>query len=118
MGRPSRGVRAQLPPQRSTQPDSNPSSTIQLLFKCQEEAGLRPGSGIGYLEHLEGLTHFLETCLSTQAFGFKVSHEVDFPDFTLSYLRNEESPFEIELTLNKGRAEPYTHGTGERSHDP
>lgn len=39
-------------------------------------------------------------------------HRVDFPDFELVYLRNEESGFELELTLNKGRTEPYTHGTG------
>jgi len=40
------------------------------------------------------------------------SHRLDFPDFGLVYLRNAESDFEIELTLNKGRQEPYTHGTG------
>ena len=40
------------------------------------------------------------------------SHRLDFPDFALVYLRNEENDVEIELTLNKGRAEPYTHGTG------
>ncbi len=46
------------------------------------------------------------------AFGFTESHQLDFPDFTLSYLRNPENDVEIELTLNKGRTEPYTHGTG------
>jgi lactoylglutathione lyase len=40
------------------------------------------------------------------------SHRVDFPDFALVYLKNAENDFEIELTLNKGRTEPYTHGTG------
>lgn len=40
------------------------------------------------------------------------SHTLDFPDFALVYLRNAENDAEIELTLNKGRAEPYTHGTG------
>jgi lactoylglutathione lyase len=44
--------------------------------------------------------------------GLKESHRVDFPDFALVYLRNPENDFEIELTLNKGRTEPYTHGTG------
>jgi lactoylglutathione lyase len=39
-------------------------------------------------------------------------HRVDFPDFALVYLRNDETGFELELTLNKGRTEPYTHGTG------
>ena len=40
------------------------------------------------------------------------SHRLDFPEFTLLYLRGKDSDFEIELTLNKGREEPYTHGTG------
>lgn len=40
------------------------------------------------------------------------SHRLDFPDFALVYLRGRHSDFEIELTLNKGRTEPYTHGSG------
>ncbi len=40
------------------------------------------------------------------------AHRLDFPDFALVYLKNAENDVEIELTLNKGRAEPYTHGTG------
>lgn len=40
------------------------------------------------------------------------SHTLDFPDFTLVYLRGARHDMEIELTLNKGRAEPYTHGDG------
>lgn len=40
------------------------------------------------------------------------AHTLDFPDFTLVYLRNDENDAEIELTLNKGRTEPYTHGDG------
>ena len=40
------------------------------------------------------------------------AHRLDFPDFALVYLRNRENDFELELTLNKGRAEAYTHGTG------
>ncbi len=47
-----------------------------------------------------------------KAFGLRVADRFDFDDFTLVYLRNEESDFEIELTLNKGRREPYTHGDG------
>ena len=45
------------------------------------------------------------------AFGLEESHRLDFPTFTLVYLREPESGFEIELTLNKGQTEPYTHGT-------
>ena len=44
--------------------------------------------------------------------GLKPAHTLDFPDFTLVYLRNDENDVELELTLNKGRTEPYTHGTG------
>jgi lactoylglutathione lyase len=44
--------------------------------------------------------------------GLREAHRLDFPDFALVYLRNEENDMEIELTLNKGRVDPYTHGTG------
>ena len=47
-----------------------------------------------------------------KAFGLEVADRLDFPDFTLVYLSNPESPFEIELTVNKGRAEPYELGSG------
>jgi lactoylglutathione lyase len=46
------------------------------------------------------------------AFGMSESHRLDFPSFTLVYLRDPESGAEIELTLNKGTDTPYTHGTG------
>jgi lactoylglutathione lyase len=45
-------------------------------------------------------------------FGMTPSHTLDFPDFALVYLRNDEDDAEIELTYNKGRTEAYTHGTG------
>ena len=44
--------------------------------------------------------------------GMREAHHLDFPDFALVYLRNADNDFEIELTLNKGREEAYTHGTG------
>ncbi|MBV2180846.1 MAG: VOC family protein [Castellaniella sp.] len=43
-------------------------------------------------------------------FGFQEIHRLDFPSFTLVYLRNADTPFEIELTLNKDQSEPYDHG--------
>lgn len=46
------------------------------------------------------------------AFAFDISHRLDFPEFSLVYLRNDETDAELELTWNKGRAEPYTHGDG------
>ena len=47
-----------------------------------------------------------------RAFGMKIADRFDFDDFTLVYLRNPENDFEIELTVNKGRREPYQHGDG------
>lgn len=44
--------------------------------------------------------------------GLRETHRLDFPDFALVYLKNADNDFEIELTLNKGRTEAYTHGTG------
>ena len=48
----------------------------------------------------------------TGALGLKVYEQFEFDDFTLVYLRNEENEFELELTLNKGRTEPYRQGDG------
>ena len=45
------------------------------------------------------------------ALGLEVADRFDFDDFVLVYLRNEESEFELELTLNKDTTEPYDHGT-------
>ncbi|WP_151719717.1 VOC family protein [Gemmobacter serpentinus] len=47
-----------------------------------------------------------------RAFGLKVAERLDFDDFTLVYLSNAESGFELELTINKGRLDPYEPGTG------
>ncbi len=47
-----------------------------------------------------------------KAFGLKIADRFDFDDFALVYLRNTENDFEIELTLNRGRRDPYTHGDG------
>ena len=46
------------------------------------------------------------------AFGLTIADRLDFPDFTLVYLSNSESEFELELTINKSQAEPYELGTG------
>ncbi|EEX13659.1 VOC family protein [Salipiger thiooxidans] len=47
-----------------------------------------------------------------RAFGLEVADRLDFPDFTLVYLSNDESGFELELTVNKDRTEPYDLGDG------
>lgn len=46
------------------------------------------------------------------AFGLKVAERLDFDSFTLVYLANAETGFELELTINKGREEPYELGNG------
>jgi len=46
------------------------------------------------------------------AFGLGVAGRFDFETFTLIYLSNGESDFELELTVNKGRTERYPLGEG------
>lgn len=52
------------------------------------------------------------TTFYREAFGLEVADRLDFDDFTLVYLSNAESGFEVELTVNKGRTEPYDLGDG------
>jgi lactoylglutathione lyase len=47
-----------------------------------------------------------------QAFGLSVADRFGFDGFTLVYLRNAEADFELELTINHDRAEPYALGDG------
>ncbi|MEI6459423.1 MAG: VOC family protein [Pseudomonadota bacterium] len=46
------------------------------------------------------------------AFGLAVAQRYAYDSFTLVYLRNPENDFEVELTINHGQAEPYSHGSG------
>ncbi len=46
------------------------------------------------------------------AFGLEVADRFAFEKFTLVYLRDAESKFEVELTINQGRTEPYDLGDG------
>jgi len=47
-----------------------------------------------------------------QAFGLETAERIDFDAFTLIYLRNDETDFELELTVNKDRSTPYELGDG------
>lgn len=47
-----------------------------------------------------------------EAFGLEVADRIDFDSFTLIYMSNAEAAFELELTVNKGRTEPYALGDG------
>ena len=46
-----------------------------------------------------------------RAFGLRVVERFRFDGFTLVYLANDETPFELELTINDGH-EPYVLGDG------
>lgn len=48
----------------------------------------------------------------SRAFGLNVADPLDFDSFTLIYMSNAESSFELELTVNKGRSESYDLGDG------
>ena len=47
-----------------------------------------------------------------RAFGLEVADHLKFADFALIYLRHPSSPFEVELTVNFDRKEPYALGDG------
>jgi Lactoylglutathione lyase and related lyases len=47
-----------------------------------------------------------------KAFGLKVADRVPFDGFTLIYMSNPETGFELELTVNAGRTEAYNLGDG------
>ena len=44
--------------------------------------------------------------------GLEVADRLAFDGFILLYLRNPSSTFELELTVNHGRTEPYALGDG------
>ncbi|WP_312363313.1 VOC family protein [Ensifer sp.] len=46
------------------------------------------------------------------AFALEIAERLDFDTFTLIYLANEETEFELELTVNRERTEPYALGDG------
>lgn len=47
-----------------------------------------------------------------RAFGLEIATRMGFDNFTLVYLKSPEDDFELELTVNHDRAEPYTMGDG------
>ena len=47
-----------------------------------------------------------------RAFGMEIADRFAFDGFTLVYLRSPEDDFELELTINHDRTEPYSHGQG------
>jgi lactoylglutathione lyase len=47
-----------------------------------------------------------------RAFGLEVADRYPKDGFTIVYLRNPKSPFELELTVNGKRDKPYDKGDG------
>ena len=47
-----------------------------------------------------------------RAFGLRVADRLAFDSFTLVYMCHDETDFELELTINAGRTEPYVLGDG------
>jgi len=47
-----------------------------------------------------------------RAFGLEIVNRLEFADFTLVYMAHELDGFELELTINHGRTEPYELGDG------
>jgi lactoylglutathione lyase len=47
-----------------------------------------------------------------EAFGLREVGRYRFDSFTLLYMRDEQTTFELELTSNHGREEPYDVGDG------
>lgn len=47
-----------------------------------------------------------------QTLELKVKNQYVFDDFTLTYLGNDSSDFELELTYNHNINQEYTHGDG------
>ena len=48
----------------------------------------------------------------SKAFGLSIADRLDFDSFTLIYLSNSESNFELELTVNKDQKTAYDLGDG------
>lgn len=48
----------------------------------------------------------------SRAFALEISDRLDFEDFRITFLVNRQTGYELELTLNKGRTEPYELGDG------
>jgi lactoylglutathione lyase len=52
------------------------------------------------------------TAFYKDVFGLDVVNRYPFDGFTLTYLGNAENDFEVELTINHDRTEPYAHADG------
>ena len=61
---------------------------------------------------IRGLNEARSVDFYQRAFNLSVADRLDFETFTLVYLSNPESEFELELTINKGQTDTYQLGNG------
>jgi lactoylglutathione lyase len=70
--------------------------------------------GITMAKALHSMIRVLDEARSVafygRAFGLDIADRFQFDGFTLVYLKNAESDFELELTINHDRTEPYGLG--------
>jgi lactoylglutathione lyase len=87
---------------------------LQLRTPGREAAGALGGGAMAKAIHymIRVLDEARSLAFYEKAFELKVADRLEFPEFTLVYLSNAQSPFELELTINKGRTEPYDLGNG------
>lgn len=73
-------------------PGNGPAKAIHMMLRVLEEA-----RSVGFYR---------------TAFGLEIADRFGFDGFTLVYLRNAAADFEVELTINHGRTDPYALGDG------
>ena len=87
-----------------------------MLWRWSEAAhsfhSHRLGPSVRHGYHALALDETRSVDFYGRAFGLTVADRLDFESFTLVYLSNPETEFEVELTVNKGRTEPYNLGDG------
>jgi lactoylglutathione lyase len=108
---------------RSWRPPASPLSRLDcphrhriLLTSCSGSQNIKEMGGGWVAKAIHSMIRVLNEARSVEfyrnAFGLQVDTRLDFESFTLLYLRNAEADFELELTVNKDRSEPYTLGDG------
>lgn len=73
-------------------PETSPAKAIHMMIRVLDEAR--------------------SVAFYRTAFGLETAERFAFDGFTLVYLRNQATDFEVELTINHGRTEAYTLGDG------
>lgn len=90
--------------------------TGQTRQNLQESPFQSLMNGVPMAKNIHSMIRVLDEARSLAfykaAFDLDIAERLDFQAFTLVYLGNTESEFELELTINKDRTEPYNLGDG------